>query len=140
MTTTPSLNETETVEEAIRLRTDGVSVIGVGIGQMVSHSELEGVVSYPVNNNTFYVDDYSQLSTYINHIVNSQCNGTAISNIRTLDNQKTLLSNIDTHASLRFVSSQGSFLHIIIIIGIIPSKTQYNDTSKCSKAAKGANL
>jgi len=75
LTTTPSFNETETVQEAMRLRADGASIIGVGIGQSVSHSELEGVVSYPVDRNAFYVDHYSALSGLVNNIVNSQCNG-----------------------------------------------------------------
>ena len=75
MTTTPSFNETETVKEAMRLRADGVSIIGVGIGASVSHSELEGVVSYPVDRNALYVGDYSLLSNYVDNIVNSQCNG-----------------------------------------------------------------
>jgi len=76
MTTTPSFNETETVEEAMRLRADGVGIIGVGIGQWVSRSELDGVVSYPVDRNAFYVDDYSSLPSYVSDIVDSQCNGT----------------------------------------------------------------
>ena len=76
MTTTPSFNETETVLEAERLHAEGISIIGVGIGQSVSHSELEGVVSYPVSNNTFYVSDYARLSGYVDAIVNSECNGT----------------------------------------------------------------
>jgi len=75
VTTTPSFNETETVEEAMQLRADGISIIGVGIGQSVSRSELEGVVSYPVNRNVFYADGYTHLSSYVNNIVNSQCNG-----------------------------------------------------------------
>jgi len=75
MTTTPSFNETETVIEAERLRASGVNIIGVGIGQSVLHSELEGVVSYPVSNNTFYVDDYSRLSDYVTGVVSSECNG-----------------------------------------------------------------
>ena len=75
MTTTPSFNETETVNEAERLRAAGVSIIGVGVGQSVLRSELEGVVSYPISRNAFYVDDYSRLSDYVNDIVNSQCNG-----------------------------------------------------------------
>ena len=81
ITTTPSFNETETVDEAMRLRADGVSIIGVGVGRSVSRSELEGVVSYPVNRNAFYVDDYSHLSSYVNNVVNSQCNGRLLSNL-----------------------------------------------------------
>ena len=79
LTTTPSFNETETVQEAMRLRADGVSIIGVGIGPSVSRSELEGVVSYPVDRNAFIVDRYSRLSGLVNNIVNSQCNGTLCS-------------------------------------------------------------
>jgi len=75
MTTTPSFNETETVQEAMRLRADGVAIIGVGIGESVSRSELDGVVSYPVDRNAFYVDDYARLSSYVSDVVNSQCNG-----------------------------------------------------------------
>jgi len=75
MTTTPSFNETDTVDEAMRLRADGVSIIGVGIGRSVSRSELDGVVSYPVSRNAFYVDRYSQLNNYIRNVTNSQCNG-----------------------------------------------------------------
>ena len=74
MTTTPSLNETETVQEAQLLRRAGVAIIGVGIGDTVSHSELDGVVSYPAARNAFYVDDYSQLTNYVNDVVSSQCN------------------------------------------------------------------
>ena len=75
MTTTPSFNETETVKEAMRLRADGVSIIGVGIGAYVSRSELEGVVSYPVDRNAFFIGNYSLLSNYVDDIVSSQCNG-----------------------------------------------------------------
>jgi len=75
MTTTPSFNETETVEEAMRLRSLGVSIIGVGIGRSVSRSELDGVVSYPVVRNAFYVASYTHLSRFVSNIVNSQCNG-----------------------------------------------------------------
>jgi len=78
MTTSASFNETETVREAMRLRADGVAIIGVGIGQSVSRSELDGVVSYPVDRNAFYVDDYSNLTRYVSDIVNSQCNGTSL--------------------------------------------------------------
>ena len=76
MTTTPSFNETETVVEAMRLRADGVGIIGVGIGQSVSRSELDGVVSYPVDRNAFYVDDYSTLPSYVSDVINRQCNST----------------------------------------------------------------
>ena len=82
LTTTPSFNETDTVQEAMRLRADGASIIGVGIGQSVSHSELDGVVSYPVDRNAFYVDRYSALSGLVNNIVSSQCNGTLRSSRR----------------------------------------------------------
>lgn len=78
MTTTPSFNETDTVEEAMRLRATGVSIIAVGIGQSVSRSELDGVVSYPDHRNVFYVEDYSQLSSYVSDVVSSQCNGTSL--------------------------------------------------------------
>jgi len=81
VTTTPSFNETETVKEAQLLRAGGVSIIGVGIGQSVLRSELEGVVSYPVNRNAFYVSDYSRLSGYVSDIVNSQCNGTPLRSV-----------------------------------------------------------
>ena len=76
VTTTPSMNETETVAEARRLRADGVDIVGVGVGDAVSRSELDGVVSYPMDRNALYVDDYSQLSSYVSRLVSSQCNGT----------------------------------------------------------------
>jgi len=76
VTRAPSMNETETVAEARRLRADGVDIVGVGVGDAVSRSELDGVVSYPMDRNALYVDDYSQLSSYVSRLVSIQCNGT----------------------------------------------------------------
>ena len=73
-----SLNETETVREAILAREAGISLLVVGVSQSgMPLTEWFGVASYPNKINVFTVSSYDQLPTIVNRLITSVNNGTA---------------------------------------------------------------
>jgi len=73
-----SLNETESVREAILAREAGISLLVVGVSERARPmTEWLGVASYPNKINVFAVADYGQLPAIVNRLIISATNGTS---------------------------------------------------------------
>ena len=72
-----SSDSVKTITAATRLRTKGITVITLGVGnvQWLDTDELEGMASHPQTRNMFLVDDYNSLFTISDIIISTVCNG-----------------------------------------------------------------
>ena len=60
--------------EALEARKQGIKILAVGIGDMVSKFELEGMASAPVERNVILVRDFRSLNSIIGRISEGVCN------------------------------------------------------------------
>jgi len=69
-----SNNPELTFEEAVRVRSRGITLMGIGIGQDANVEELEGIASFPVSANVMMIDDFDNLTTLHANLSLSLCN------------------------------------------------------------------
>ena len=62
-----------TMREAVALKTAGVHVISVGIGNWLNVFELKAIASYPVDQNVLFVDNYNSINSIQNTIKDMVC-------------------------------------------------------------------
>ena len=75
MTDGRSNNQDLTWSEAMKVRDRGIELLAVGVGR-AKRSELEGIVSYPTQNNIFMAENFRDIVNHKQRLVSSICNCT----------------------------------------------------------------
>ena len=67
-----------TLQAAGNARKQGMTLLTVGIGNNLDHSELEAVASYPSSRNYFKASNFDGLDNLVSRVISSLCNSKCI--------------------------------------------------------------
>lgn len=70
-----SSNPTAAAQAADKLRQQNIGVMVVGVGNQVSHTDLNKVADSPAADNTFWVNSYDTLDSISDQLIAQMCKG-----------------------------------------------------------------
>ena len=80
-------------------RNDGIDLISIGVGRTTRERELQAIASDPVENNVFMVDDFNQLQSIQDAIIDSLCDSKLGQSI---EQESLTFRIIETHTIVLF--------------------------------------
>ena len=71
---TANIKTLETIPEAIKTRLAGIKIIVVGVGMDLNKIEMEGIASYPADDNVFTVERFRSINDMRTPVIAAMCN------------------------------------------------------------------